>query len=266
MNIIHSSPAAKLITITEHEGHRAVSGRDLHQFLEVETPYAKWFARMAEYGFVDGEDFQTFLSESTGGRQSTQHALTLDMAKELSMIQRTARGKEARQYFIDVEKRSKAQVLAVESPAELMARALIAAQDTLTAQRLELEAAKPLIARAMTYETHAKSIGRQMFAREVCTWANDHKGAAMKQSTVTEFLARKLHLFVTGKRSDNGHATADAIRRGLAETAKGTADNGHNYATGKLTAAGQTYAWKRIIAYFEEHGTLVLPQEVAHAA
>lgn len=137
---------------------------------------------------------------------------------------------------------------------------------TVDAQRLELEAAKPLIARAKTYETHAKSIGRQMFAREVCAWANDQKGTAMKQSTVTDFLARKLHLFVAGKRSDNGHATADAVRRGLAETAKGTADNGHNYATGKLTAAGQSYAWKRITEYFEEHGTLVLPKAVDHAA
>ena len=63
-----------------------VVGRDLHKMLEVATPYDKWFPRMAEYGFIEGEDFSTFLSESTGGRPAVDHLIKLDMAKELCMI------------------------------------------------------------------------------------------------------------------------------------------------------------------------------------
>ena len=62
---------------------------------------------MCEYGFSEGTDFSTFLSESTGGRPKTNHAMTLDMAKEISMIQRSEKGKQARQYFIEVEKQYK---------------------------------------------------------------------------------------------------------------------------------------------------------------
>ena len=98
----------ELIKITTNEnGEQLVSGRELHEFLEVGTPYDKWFPRMCEYGFSEGTDFSTFLSESTGGRPKTNHAMTLDMAKEISMIQRTEKGKQARQYFIEVEKQYK---------------------------------------------------------------------------------------------------------------------------------------------------------------
>ncbi|MFT4156517.1 MAG: antA/AntB antirepressor family protein [Microbacterium sp.] len=97
-----------LIPIREHDGRQAVSGRDLHAFLEVATPYKDWFPRMLAYGFSEGEDFSAILSESTGGRPAADHAMTLDMAKELAMLQRTPRGQEARRYFIEVEKRARA--------------------------------------------------------------------------------------------------------------------------------------------------------------
>lgn len=101
----------ELIKITKGDnGNSVVSGRDLHDFLEVKTAYKDWFPRMCEYGFTDGKDFSSILSESTGGRPRVDHAMTLDMAKEISMIQRTERGKQARQYFIDVEKEYKKQI------------------------------------------------------------------------------------------------------------------------------------------------------------
>lgn len=70
---------------------------DCREFLEVTTPYTRWFDRMVAYGFENGRDFSSFLTESTGGRPSVGHAMKLDMAKEISMIQRTAKGKQARQ-------------------------------------------------------------------------------------------------------------------------------------------------------------------------
>lgn len=84
-----------------------VSGRELHDFLEVGTAYKDWFPRMAEYGFVEGTDFCSKMSESTGGRPALDHRMTIDMAKEICMIQRTDKGKQARQYFIECERRLK---------------------------------------------------------------------------------------------------------------------------------------------------------------
>lgn len=111
----------ELIKITTNEnGEQLVSGRELHEFLEVQTPYDKWFPRMCEYGFSEGTDFSTFLSESTGGRPKTNHAMTLDMAKEISMIQRTEKGKQARQYFIEVEKQYKLDTSALSPELQFM--------------------------------------------------------------------------------------------------------------------------------------------------
>lgn len=102
-----------LVPLTETEdGEQAVLGRDLWEFLEVNTTYSRWFQRMRDYGFTEGSDwvsanFGNNPSEQ-GGRPRKDHIITLDMAKELSMIQRTEKGKQARQYFIECEKRAKA--------------------------------------------------------------------------------------------------------------------------------------------------------------
>lgn len=99
---------SNLIPIQDNDGVQAVMGRDLHAFLEVATAYKDWFPRMVAYGFEEEKDFSSFLSESTGGRPRQDHVITLDMAKEISMIQRTAKGKQAREYFIECERRAKA--------------------------------------------------------------------------------------------------------------------------------------------------------------
>ena len=104
----------------ENDGSVAVMGRDLHEFLEIGTEYRKWFPRMTEYGFEENTDYQRVTQNcpTLGGIQSiTNHVLTIDMAKEISMIQRNEKGKQARQYFIAIEK-------AWNSPEMIMKRAL----------------------------------------------------------------------------------------------------------------------------------------------
>lgn len=91
--------------------------RDLYNFLEIDSNYTTWFNRMTEYGFEEEKDFIPFLEESTGGRPKANHQITIDMAKEISMIQRNEKGKLARQYFIEIEKEW-------NSPEKIMARAL----------------------------------------------------------------------------------------------------------------------------------------------
>lgn len=102
----------------------AVSARELHEFLEVKTAYKDWFPRMCEYGFTEGEDFCSFLSESTGGRPAQDAAVSIDMAKEICMLQRNEKGKLARQYFLALERDW-------NSPEKVMARALRYAQQEL---------------------------------------------------------------------------------------------------------------------------------------
>ncbi|MDM7517270.1 antA/AntB antirepressor family protein [Lentilactobacillus sp. TOM.63] len=99
-------------TFKQNDGSVAVDGRDLHDFLEVKERYNDWFRDMQKYGFTENVDFISFTGKKVkpqGGRPQVNHALTLDMAKELSMIQRTDRGKQARQYFIAMEKQAKSK-------------------------------------------------------------------------------------------------------------------------------------------------------------
>ena len=124
----------ELIRINFDSDRPTVSGRELHAALEVKTAYKDWFPRMCDYGFEEGTDFCSFLSESTGGRPATDHQLTIAMAKELCMIQRSEAGRKFRQYFIKVEK-------AWNSPEAVMARALQFANNQLSLvkkQNLEL--------------------------------------------------------------------------------------------------------------------------------
>lgn len=107
----------ELIRINYDSERPTVNGRDLHDALQVKTAYKDWFPRMCEYGFSEGTDFCSFLSESSGGRPAVNHQLTIDMAKQLCMIQRTEIGRKFRQYFIQVEE-------AWNSPEAVMARAL----------------------------------------------------------------------------------------------------------------------------------------------
>ncbi|MGE7092580.1 phage antirepressor KilAC domain-containing protein [Lysinibacillus sp. NPDC048646] len=99
---------SELIKTTQNEnGDIIVSGRDLYEFLGVKDNYTDWFKRMVTYGFTENVDFISLSEKSekpTGGRPKLDHAIKLDMAKELSMIQRNEQGKQARQYFIKVEK------------------------------------------------------------------------------------------------------------------------------------------------------------------
>lgn len=104
----------------ENADRPTVSGRELWEALEVKTDYPHWFDRMTEYGFSEGKDYQTFLSDRVDGKAGkprTDHQLTIPMAKELCMLQRTDKDKQMRQYFIAVEEQW-------NSPEAIMARAL----------------------------------------------------------------------------------------------------------------------------------------------
>lgn len=96
-----------LITITEQNGNQVVSARELHTFLEVKTQFTKWSERMFEYGFEENKDYILVKNDYNDVSKSNpiDYALTLDTAKEISMLQRSDKGKQARKYFIECEKK-----------------------------------------------------------------------------------------------------------------------------------------------------------------
>jgi len=131
----------ELIKVNTNENlEPVVSGRELHEILEVQSNYTTWFERMKEYGFVENVDFTVYFpnleSESRGGQNKIDHIIKMDMAKEICMLQRTERGKLARQYFIQIEKE-------YNNPEKIMARALRIAEQELSTLKIKAEEMKP---------------------------------------------------------------------------------------------------------------------------
>jgi anti-repressor protein len=87
---------------------QTVNLRDVHSFLEVASRFNDWFSnRVKQYGFIENQDFTTVTTNLVSGGQQIDVFSTLDMAKELSMVERNARGKEARAYFLECERRAR---------------------------------------------------------------------------------------------------------------------------------------------------------------
>jgi len=137
---------AKIIPInTENPERITLSARDLHTFLEVGADFRHWFPRMCEYGFESGRDFNLVKIDRVqkeGDRMVKRlvddAAITIDMAKEICMLQRNEKGKIARRYFVELEK-------AWNSPEKVMARALQIANNQVKQLQAKIEADAPAV-------------------------------------------------------------------------------------------------------------------------
>ena len=124
----------ELLKVNYDNDRITLSARELHEFLGIGTQYTKWFDRMSEYGFYENVDYQAISQKrlTAQGNETTyiDHEITLDMAKEIAMIQRSDKGKEVRQYFLELERRwnSPEAVMnrAMEENKELKPKALFA--------------------------------------------------------------------------------------------------------------------------------------------
>lgn len=131
----------ELIKITTNEeGSQVVSARELHGFLEVKTQFKDWIKRrIDDYEFIENQDFEVsliFEQNSKGGRPSKEYTLSIDMAKELSMIERSEKGKQARQYFIACENKLKEVVSKPMTTAQMFA---LQAQALLEIEQRQIE-------------------------------------------------------------------------------------------------------------------------------
>lgn len=122
------------------EETNAVNARDLHTFLGNRDRFTCWIKdRIDQFGFVENQDFSTFSENSEKGRPRKEYLISINMAKELAMVERTAKGKEARLYFIECEHRAKEAAVATPKIPQTLSEALRLAAD-IEDQKLALEA------------------------------------------------------------------------------------------------------------------------------
>lgn len=136
---------------TNEQGQKLVSARELHEGLEVKTRFNDWFIRMLQYGFEENTDFTAITQKKVTAQGNettfTDYVITLDMAKEISMIQRNETGKKFRQYFIECEKQLqqvKQDSYMIADPIE-RAKRWIEEETVRQEQAKQLEEQKPLV-------------------------------------------------------------------------------------------------------------------------
>ena len=229
----------EIIKVNYDNDRPTVLARDLHDFLEVKTAFKDWFPRMCEYGFSQGVDFNPLKNEQVrleGDRQVTRMIddaqLTIEMAKEICMLQRNERGKQARQYFIQLEKDW-------NSPEKVMARALQIADKKIKRLETQIEENKPKVLFAGAVETSKSSILIGELAKIL-----KQNGVKIGPIRLFEWMRQNGYL-IRRNGSDYNMPTQRAMEMGLfeiKETSIVHAD-GHTSIskTPKVTGKGQVY-------------------------
>lgn len=225
----------ELLKVNYANDRITLSARELHEFLEIETPFKKWFGRMAEYGFSQEIDYREVMDKIVqnpkGGRPSTDYEITLDMAKEIAMIQRSDKGKEVRQYFLELERRW-------NSPEAVMNRALEYSRKQVKALMEENKELKPkaLFADAVSASDESILIGQ--LAKLI-----RQNGYEIGQNRLFEWMREKGYLIKGGSRRNQ--PTQRAMDMGLFEVKERTISNPDGSTritlTTKVTGKGQVY-------------------------
>lgn len=223
-----------IATSHDSNGDIVVSGRELHEFLEVKTEYRKWFSRMVEYGFIENVDFirVTQKCPTPGGIQEVvDHHIKLDMAKEISMLQRNKRGKEARQYFLKLEKMW-------NSPEMVMKRALQYADKKVSElqEKIEQDKHKVFFAEAIQVSETA------VLVKDLATILKQN-GVSIGQNRLFVWLRENGYL--CRSKAMHNKPTQKAMELGLFEVSTNvyTDSEGkvHTKYTPKVTGKGQVY-------------------------
>lgn len=210
----------ELLRINYESEQPTVSARELHEGLEINTKFATWFERMCEYGFSEGNEFFPKVGKTSeqGGRPSIDYQISIDMAKQICMIQRTDKGKQYRQYFIDLEK-------AWNTPEQVMARALKIANneiDKLKAENKVLiadtERMKPKEIFADAVESSRTSILIGDMAKLIC-----QNGHEIGQNRLFEWMRQNDYLIKSG--GSKNMPTQKAMEQKLFEVKERTVVN-----------------------------------------
>lgn len=171
----------EIISVTEKDGVQMVSARDLHEKLESSERFSKWWERFSNYGFVENEDYYRWCTKKYApiNQFSTEmqeikigdYQITIEMAKQICMLQRSAKGKQYREYFLKLER-------AWNTPEAVMSRALQIANQTLEKAKNKIKLLEP---KAQVYDDF---ISRDKF----CNFRDGANYIGVTQSVFMDFL------------------------------------------------------------------------------
>lgn len=226
------------IRISSDSDRVTVSARDLHEALQIQTDFRHWFPRMADYGFVEGEDFNPVKNvrvQDEGGRQVSREIddaqITIEMAKQICMIQRTDIGRQYREYFLQLEKEW-------NSPEKVMARALDYAHKTIANLSNQIAEQKPKVIFAEAVSASKTSILIGDLAKIL-----KQNGIDIGQKRLFAWLRDNGYLIKCG--SSKNMPTQRAMEMGLFVVKEGSYVNGEGVnvttKTTKVTGKGQIY-------------------------
>ena len=234
----------EIININYSSDRPTVLGRELHDMLGVNSNYTTWFNRMCDYGFKEHVDFETCFpnleSENQhGGQNKVDHQLTIPMAKEICMLQRTERGKECRQYFIKIEEQW-------NSPDAIMQRALQIANSRVEKLRGENQ---------ILLEQNTAMQPKALFADSVCASSTSiligelakilkQNGVATGQNTLFAWMRDNGYL-IRRKGADYNMPTQRSMEMQLFEIKESVVSHADGHTsinkTPKVTGKGQVY-------------------------
>jgi anti-repressor protein len=181
----------ELMRVNYTQDEPTVSGRELHEFLEVKTKYKDWFPRMKEYGFTENQDFTLVAQKRATNNPKNpyteiiDHQITIPMAKEICMIQRSEKGKQARQYFLAIEK-------AWNTPEMVMSRALKMAEYRIN--HLEAENSKLLVANT-TMQPKAEYFDELVDRNLLTNFRDTAKELKVQEKLFIQFLLDKKYIY-----------------------------------------------------------------------
>lgn len=225
-----------------------VSARDLYGFLEVQTKFTDWCRRMFDYGFEEEVDYSLLKigkQDFHGGINKIDYALTLDCAKEISMIQRTDKGKKARKYFIECEKKLLSKSIALPKNYAEALRELADESERKEQALLELNAAKSVIEENKPKVVFADSVigsTNSILVRDFAKLISD-ENFKIGQNRLYEWFRNNRYLMKSNKPYQN------YVDMGLFEVIERSIGSGtetFTSTTTKITGKGQIYFAKKI--------------------
>lgn len=232
----------ELIKVVYDNDRPTVSGRELHDKLEIKTAYKDWFPRMCEYGFVEGEDYGSFLSDRSDGlpgKPRTDHQLTIEMAKQICMIQRTETGKRYREYFLEIEKEWNTPEAVMARAVKMADRKIALLSGQLAEANKQIEEAKPKVLFAEAVSTAKTSILIGELSKLM-----KQNGVNIGQNRLFDWMRENGYL-IKAKNGSYNMPTQSAMERGLLEIKESTSVNPDGSVrvnkTPKVTGKGQVY-------------------------
>lgn len=218
---------------------QTISARELHERLKINTRFNDWFPRMVEYGFSEGLDFYSKMSKTENcGRPSKDYEISVDMAKQICMIQRTPEGKQIRQYFLDLEK-------AWNTPEQVFARALRMADKTIESLKADNAVLLESVERMRPKEVFADAVSASQTSILIGELAKLLKQNGIEIGQRRLFSWMRENGFLLKRGSGRNMPTQKGMELGLFEIKEGSYINGAGEniitKTTKVTGKGQQY-------------------------